>query len=55
VELPRFVIQGLRKWDQDVFEVRLILIMDDKGKQVSAEDTANVELTITFARGLGWE
>ena len=55
VALTRFVVQDLRKWDQNVFEVRLILIMDDKCKQVSAEDKANIELSITFARPLQWQ
>ena len=53
-DLPRFIVQDLRKWDQSVFEVRLVLIFDEKGKQVLAEDKANTELSITFARPLQW-
>ena len=54
-DLPRFIVQDLRKWDQAVFEVRMVLIFDEKGKQVSAEDKANTELSITFARPLQWQ
>jgi hypothetical protein len=52
VQLPKFIVQDLRKWDQNVFEIRLILIYDEKGKQVTAEDKANTELSVTFARAL---
>lgn len=52
---PRFIVQDLRKWDKDVFEVRLVLVFDEKGKQVSAEDKANTEFRITFARPLQWQ
>jgi len=54
-ELPRFVIQDLRKWEQNVFEVRLILIMEDKGKQVSAEEKMKVALDLAFGRELQWQ
>jgi hypothetical protein len=50
-----FVIQDLRKWDQDTIEVRLFVVMDDKGKQVSAWDKLHVALGLTFARELQWE
>jgi hypothetical protein len=54
-QLPMFVIQDLRKWDQNMVEVRLFLIMDDNGKQVAEEDKMHVALDLTFAHELQWQ
>jgi hypothetical protein len=50
-----FLVQDLRKWDQDMIEVRLYLIMEDKGKQVAVEDKLHAALDLIFARELQWQ
>ena len=43
------VIQDLRKWGTNVFEIRFPAIMEDPGRDVAADDKFHLDLTITFA------
>ncbi|MFW5866181.1 MAG: hypothetical protein ACOCX2_00095 [Armatimonadota bacterium] len=43
------VIQDLRQWEHEVFEIRLPAIMEDPGREVSADDRFHLDVTITFA------
>jgi hypothetical protein len=51
-EPPVLVVQDLRKWDQDVLEVRLSLVNADDGQWLAAWDKLRVALSVTFAREL---
>ncbi len=42
------VVQDLRQWEQSVFEVRFPAIMEDGGREVTADDRFHLDLTITF-------
>jgi hypothetical protein len=55
VEPPVLVVQDLRKWDQDLIEVRLSLVNADAGQWLSAWDKLHVALSISFARELRWQ
>lgn len=55
VLLPRFIVQDLRKWERSVFEVRLVLIMDDQGKPVAADEKMTVALDLAFAGAVQWQ
>lgn len=43
------VVQDLRQWEHDIFEIRFPAIMEDGGREVTAEDRFHLDLTITFA------
>jgi len=43
------VIQDLRQWESPTFEIRLPAIMEDQGREVTADDRFHLELTVTFA------
>lgn len=43
------IIQDLREWEHDVFEIRLPAIMEGDGREVSAGDRFHLDLTVTFA------
>jgi hypothetical protein len=43
------VVQDLRQWEQPVFEIRFPAIMEDQGRDVTADDKFHLDLTITFA------
>ncbi len=43
------MIQDLRPWDQPFFEIRFPAIMEDQGREMSAEDRFHLDLTVTFA------
>jgi hypothetical protein len=43
------IIQDLRRWDRPTFEIRLPAIMEDQGREVTAEDKFHLDLTVTFA------
>ncbi len=53
-EPPIFAVQDLRKWDQDTIEVRLSLVMADKGTWLSAWDKMHAAASISFVRELRW-
>lgn len=42
------LIQDLRQWEHEIFEVRFPAIMDGDGRDVSAEDRFHLDLTIGF-------
>ncbi|NSW57550.1 MAG: hypothetical protein HPY44_16190 [Armatimonadetes bacterium] len=42
------VIQDLRQWEQQVFEIRFPAIMEDPGRDVFADDRLHLDLTVTF-------
>jgi hypothetical protein len=46
------VIQDLRRWKRDTFEIRIPAIMDDAGVDVTPEDRLHLHLTVTFASSL---
>ncbi len=46
------VIQDLRQWENPVFEIRFPAIMEDAGREVTAEDRFHIDLTVTFAAPL---
>ena len=48
----RLVVQDLRQWQKEVFEVRLALITADEGELVSADRRYSVKIDVTFARPL---
>lgn len=50
-----FIVQDLRRWNTNAFEIRWFLIMDDKGKQVAADDTPGVAFTLGFPREVQFE
>lgn len=43
------IIQDLREWEHDVFEVRFPAIMEGGGYELTAHDRFHLDLTITFA------
>ncbi len=43
------VIQDLRQWEQPVYEVRLPAIMQDPGRQMTADDHFHLDLVVAFA------
>lgn len=43
------VMQDLRQWEHEVFEVRFPAIMDDEPREVSTEDRFRLDLIVTFA------
>jgi hypothetical protein len=48
-------VQDLRQWEHDIFEVRFPAIMEDGGRELSAEDRFHLDLTITFAEAVKLE
>ncbi len=42
------IIQDLRQWEHDIFEIRFPAIMEDGGREVPAEDRFHLDLTLTF-------
>jgi hypothetical protein len=42
------IIQDLRQWEHEIFEVRFPAIMDGEGRDVSAEDGFHLDITIGF-------
>jgi len=43
------IIQDLRQWDNQVFEIRLPAIMEGEGREVAAGDRFHLDLTVSFA------
>ncbi len=43
------VIQDLRQWEKEVFEIRFPAIMEDGGREVDAGDRFHLDLTVSFA------
>ena len=43
------VIQDLRQWESEVFEIRFPAIMEDAGRAVAAGDRFHLDLTVSFA------
>ncbi len=43
------LVQDLRQWEHQIFEIRFPAIMEDQGREVSAEDRFHLDLTVTFA------
>lgn len=43
------VVQDLRRWERQTFEVRFPAIMEDAGRDVTPEDRLHLDLTLTFA------
>lgn len=43
------IIQDLRQWDSQVFEIRLPAIMEGEGRDVAAGDRFHLDLTVSFA------
>ena len=41
------VVQDLRRWDVPSFEIRFYAIMQDEGREVTAEDKFHLDLTVT--------
>jgi hypothetical protein len=52
---PFLVVQDLRKWEQDVFEVRLVLVMSEEGQEMAADEVLEAGLELTFASELSWQ
>ena len=49
------VVQDLREWESDVFEVRFPAIMEAGGREVQAGDRFHLDLTLTFPGSLTLE
>lgn len=49
------MIQDLRQWDQPLFEVRFPAIMEDQGREMSADDRFHLDFTVTFAEPVNLE
>ena len=43
------IVQDLRQWEHEIFEVRFPAIMEDDAREVSAEDRFHLDLTVSFA------
>lgn len=43
------MIQDLRQWQHEVFEIRFPAIMEDPGREVTPDDRFHLDLTVTFA------
>jgi hypothetical protein len=43
------VVQDLRRWERPIFEIRFPAIMEDQGRELTAEDRFHLDLTVTFA------
>jgi len=43
------VVQDLRQWERPIFEIRFPAIMEDQGREMTAEDNFHLDLTVTFA------
>jgi hypothetical protein len=43
------IVQDLRRWDRPTFEIRFPAIMEDQGREVTAEDKFHLDITVTFA------
>lgn len=43
------VIQDLRQWEHQVYEIRFPAIMEDPGREVTPDDRFHLDLTVTFA------
>lgn len=43
------IVQDLREWEHEIFEVRFPAIMEGDGRRVSAEDRFHLDLIVTFA------
>ncbi len=43
------VIQDLRQWEHQIFEIRLPAIMEDQGRDVTPDDKFHLDVTISFA------
>jgi len=41
-------VKDLRRWDRDEFEVRIALITEQQGRQVSAADSFKIKLSLEF-------
>ena len=48
-EAAQVAVQDLRRWGQAWFEIRLAAITSEQGKAVTADDTYDIDFTITFA------
>jgi hypothetical protein len=46
------VVQDLRQWEQQVFEVRFPAIMEDQGREVTPDDRFHLDLTVTFPESI---
>lgn len=42
-------VQDLRKWEQEIYEVRFPAIYEDGGRDVGADDRFHLDLTVTLA------
>jgi hypothetical protein len=43
------IVQDLRQWDQEVYEIRFPAIMEGGGREVTPEDRFHLDLSATFA------
>lgn len=43
------IVQDLRQWERPIFEIRFPAIMEDQGREVTADDKFHLDLTVTFA------
>lgn len=46
------VIQDLRQWEHDIYEIRFPAIMQDEGRDVVAGEAFHLELTLTFPEAI---
>lgn len=49
------VVQDLRRWERQVFEIRFPAIMEGEGREVTPEDRFHLDLTVTFPTALRWQ
>lgn len=42
------LVQDLRQWEQDVFEIRFPAIMEGEGREVTPDDRFHLDLSVTF-------
>ncbi len=43
------VVQDLRQWEREIFEIRFPAIMEDQGRELAVGDRFHLDLTLTFA------
>lgn len=43
------IVQDLRQWERPIYEIRFPAIMEDQGREVTAEEQFHLDLTVTFA------
>lgn len=43
------VIQDLRQWEHQIFEIRLPAIMEEQGREVTTDDKFHLDVIVTFA------